>query len=162
MAYAVVHEFAGGTEAQYRASIAAVHPSDGSLPNGQLFHAAGPSADGWMIVAVHESRESWERFRDGILAPQLARGIEGELHGASAREDVRDPPPGGLLSDGRPAALATARPGASPARAARAAALGAKRCRAGRDRAPSALRAATAPGRRPRRAERPRGSSHEA
>ena len=77
MAYAVVHEFAGGTEAQYRASIAAVHPSDGSLPNGQLFHAAGPSADGWLIVAVHESRESWERFRDGILGPQLARGIEG-------------------------------------------------------------------------------------
>src|SRR4051794_38982151 len=40
------------TEEQYQASIAAVHPSDGSLPEGQVFHAAGPSDDGWMIVAI--------------------------------------------------------------------------------------------------------------
>jgi len=55
MAYAVVHQFAGGTEERYKASLAAVHPSDGSLPAGQVFHAAGPSADGWTIVAIHES-----------------------------------------------------------------------------------------------------------
>ena len=41
MSYGVVHFFPGGTEAQYRASIAAVHPDDGSLPAGQVFHAAG-------------------------------------------------------------------------------------------------------------------------
>jgi hypothetical protein len=35
MAYGVVHRFAGGTEDQYRASLAAVHPSDGNLPEGQ-------------------------------------------------------------------------------------------------------------------------------
>jgi hypothetical protein len=52
MAYGVVHHFPGGTKEQYEASIAAVHPSDGSLPEGQLFHAAGPSADGWTIIAV--------------------------------------------------------------------------------------------------------------
>jgi len=46
MAYGVVHQFPGGTKEQYEASIAAVHPSDGSLPEGQIFHAAGPSADG--------------------------------------------------------------------------------------------------------------------
>ena len=44
---------------------------------GQLFHAAGPSADGWTIVAVHESQESWERFRDGTLMPAMSSGIEG-------------------------------------------------------------------------------------
>ena len=44
MAYGVVHHFPGGTKEQYEASIAAVHPSDGSLPEGQIFHAAGPSA----------------------------------------------------------------------------------------------------------------------
>ena len=77
MAYGVVHKFAGGTEEQYRASIAAVHPSDGSLPEGQVFHAAGPSADGWTIVAVHDSKESWERFRDGTLLPRLQAGVEG-------------------------------------------------------------------------------------
>ena len=37
MAYGVVHQFAGGTEEQYQASVAAVHPSDGSLPEGQCF-----------------------------------------------------------------------------------------------------------------------------
>jgi hypothetical protein len=77
MAYGIVHQFAGATEDQYRASIAAVHPSGGSLPEGQLFHAAGPSDDGWVIVAIHESKESWEKFRDGILMPRMQAGIEG-------------------------------------------------------------------------------------
>ncbi len=77
MAYRVVHRFASGTKEQYETSIAAVHPSDGSLPDGQLFHAAGPSADGWTIVAIHDSQESWERFRDDVLMPRIAQGIEG-------------------------------------------------------------------------------------
>ena len=77
MSYAVVHTFPGGTKEQYEASIAAVHPSDGGLPEGQRFHVAGPSAGGWTIVAIHESQESWERFRDDILMPRMAEGIEG-------------------------------------------------------------------------------------
>jgi len=77
MAYGVVHKFAGGTKEQYEASLAAVHPEDGSLPKGQLYHAAGPSADGWTIVAVHDSRESWEQFRDGTLMPRMTEGIAG-------------------------------------------------------------------------------------
>ena len=79
MAYGVVHFFAGGTQDQYEASVAAVHPSDGSLPDGQTFHAAGPSAGGWSIVAIHESQESWERFRDGTLVPRMQAGIDGGL-----------------------------------------------------------------------------------
>lgn len=77
MAYGIIHQFAGGNEDQYRASVGAVHPSDGSLPSGQVFHAAGPSEDGWVIVAVHESKESWESFRDGTLMPRLQAGIDG-------------------------------------------------------------------------------------
>jgi hypothetical protein len=77
MAYGVVHHFPGGTKANYEASIGAVHPSDGGLPDGQIFHAAGPSEGGWTIVAVHESKESWEKFRDGILMPKMQAGIEG-------------------------------------------------------------------------------------
>lgn len=77
MAYGIVHTFPGGTQAQYEASIAAVHPSDGSLPEGQLYHAAGPSEGGWTITAVHDSRQSWERFRDGILMPAMERGVDG-------------------------------------------------------------------------------------
>jgi hypothetical protein len=77
MAYGVVHQFAGGTKEQYDASIAAVHPGGGGLPEGQVFHAAGPSEGGWTIVAIHDSKESWERFRDDVLMPRMAQGIDG-------------------------------------------------------------------------------------
>src|SRR6476661_8609827 len=77
MAYGIVHFFPGGTKEQYEASIAAVHPGPDKLPDGQVFHAAGPSAGGWTIMAVHESQESWERFRDEILMPRMQAGIEG-------------------------------------------------------------------------------------
>lgn len=76
MAYGVVHQFPGGTREQYEASIAAVHPP-GGLPTGQIFHAAGPSADGWTIVAIHDSQQSWEDFRDNTLMPRLQEGIDG-------------------------------------------------------------------------------------
>ena len=78
MAYGIVHRFPGGTKEQYEASIAAVHPNGGKdLPDGQIFHAAGPSADGWTIVAIHDSQESWERFRNEKLMPTLSQGVEG-------------------------------------------------------------------------------------
>jgi hypothetical protein len=77
MAYGVVHQFAGGTEEQYQASIAAVHPGDGSLPRGQVLHIAGPSDEGWLIVAIHDSKQSWEEFRDGTLMPRMQAGIDG-------------------------------------------------------------------------------------
>jgi hypothetical protein len=77
MAYAIIHFFPGGTKEQYEASVAAVHPNRKTLPKGQIFHAAGPSTGGWTIVAVHDSKESWEHFRDGILMPQMKKGITG-------------------------------------------------------------------------------------
>jgi hypothetical protein len=77
MAYGVVHFFPGGTKEQYEASLAAVHPDRSSLPTGQIYHAAGPSNGGWMIVAIHDSKESWERFRDDVLMPRLKQGVAG-------------------------------------------------------------------------------------
>lgn len=81
MAYGIVHHFPGGNKEQYEASLAAVHPGPDKLPEGQIFHAAGPSADGWTIMAVHESKESWEAFRDNILMPRMQAGIEGGFAG---------------------------------------------------------------------------------
>ena len=78
MAYAIIHFFPGGTKDQYEASIAAVHPAKG-LPAGQIFHAAGASTGGWTITAVHESKASWEAFRDGVLMPRMQAGIPGGL-----------------------------------------------------------------------------------
>ena len=76
MKYGIVHHFPGGTKEQYEAALAAVHPSNG-LPQGQIFHAAGASAGGWTIVAIHDSKESWERFRDNVLMPRMKAGIKG-------------------------------------------------------------------------------------
>ena len=74
--FAIIHHFPGGTKKQYAASVAAVHPGKSKLPKGQIFHAAGPSSDGWTIVAIHESKKSWEQFRDGILMPRMQKGIK--------------------------------------------------------------------------------------
>ena len=76
MSYGVVHHFPGGTKENYEASIAAGHPGPGKLPHGQVYHAAGASPGGWTIVAIHESKESWERFRDDILMPRMQQGIK--------------------------------------------------------------------------------------
>jgi hypothetical protein len=77
MAYGITHFFPNGTKEQYEASVGAVHPSRDTLPRGQLFHAAGPTPGGWLIVAVHESKANWEEFRDKILGPKLAAGVPG-------------------------------------------------------------------------------------
>ncbi len=76
MAYGLIHFFPGGTQGQYEKSVGAVHPPSG-LPEGQIFHAAGASEGGWTIVAIHDSKESWEKFRDGTLMPRMQQGIEG-------------------------------------------------------------------------------------
>ena len=81
MNYATIHQFKGGTREQYEATVAAVHPSDGTLPAGQTYHAAGPSADGWTVFAVHDSKAGWEDFRDSILIPRMQQGIEGGFAG---------------------------------------------------------------------------------
>ena len=47
MKYGIVHHFPGGTKAQYDAVLKAVHVTKDSLPEGQLFHAAGQSAGGF-------------------------------------------------------------------------------------------------------------------
>ena len=77
MPYAVTHHFPGGTKDQYEASISAVHPGPDKLPDGQIFHAAGPSEGGWTITAVHDTQEGWESFRDQILMPAMQAGIPG-------------------------------------------------------------------------------------
>jgi hypothetical protein len=77
MTYVVVHTFPGGTREQYEATLAAAHPGPGKLPAGQILHFGGRSTAGWTIVAVHESKESWERFRDQTLRPIFDSGVEG-------------------------------------------------------------------------------------
>ena len=77
MAYGLPHFFPGGTQEQYVKTVTAVHGDMKSLPEGQIFHAAGPSPGGWTIIAVHDTKESWEKFRDGTLNPKMQEGIDG-------------------------------------------------------------------------------------
>ena len=85
MTYLLTHLWPGGTEEQYRASIAAVHPPDG-LPDGQIHHAAGPTEDGFLISVVWDSKESCDRFVNDTLMPSMPveGGFEGQPqeHGA--------------------------------------------------------------------------------
>jgi hypothetical protein len=79
--YGIIHRFTGGTREQYENALKTIHPDGGaSLPAGQLIHVAGETDDGWIIVAVHDSKESWERFRDDVLLPGLPK-VENGLAG---------------------------------------------------------------------------------
>ncbi|MGZ5340927.1 MAG: hypothetical protein ACXWED_05910 [Solirubrobacterales bacterium] len=70
MSYVIVNDFEAGNREQYDAVVEVVHPPDG-LPAGQTNHYAGPSTTGWVVVAVWDSKEVWEKFRDETLLPAL-------------------------------------------------------------------------------------------
>jgi hypothetical protein len=79
VAYLITHFWPGATEDQYNATVAVVHPS-GGLPEGQVYHAAGPTDDGILITAVWDSKEQADRFvRDELMA---SMPIEGGFAGA--------------------------------------------------------------------------------
>jgi hypothetical protein len=70
MAFLISHFYEGGTADQYQAVLDAVHPA-GGLPAGQVYHAAGPTDDGWLIVAVWDSKGAFDRFFADTLMPAL-------------------------------------------------------------------------------------------
>ncbi len=78
MAFLLTHFWPGGTEDQYRTMIARVHPPDG-LPDGQIYHAAGPTDGGYLVAAVWDSKESSDRFvSEVLLSLPVAGGFEGQ------------------------------------------------------------------------------------
>ena len=83
MSYVLTHFWPGGTEEQYRATVAALHPESG-LPAGQTHHIAGPTDGGFLVVAVWDSKASADGFITGTLIPAMP--IEG---GFSGRPDER-------------------------------------------------------------------------
>lgn len=77
MAYGISHFFPGGTKTQYEAAMVAMNGKLGVIPKGQIFHAAGPTAGGWQIVAVQDSKESWDNFVKAVFVPLMTKGIPG-------------------------------------------------------------------------------------
>jgi hypothetical protein len=61
MAIGLRIKFNGGTQEQYDA-IHGHMDVDGNPPEGLIFHAAGPLADGWGVIDFWESREAFDRF----------------------------------------------------------------------------------------------------
>jgi hypothetical protein len=78
MAFLMSHFWAGGTEEQYRAMIAVVHPPDG-LPDGQVHHAAGATEGGYLICVVWDSEESANQFVSDVLMASMP--VEGGFEG---------------------------------------------------------------------------------
>jgi hypothetical protein len=69
MSYAFVEDIAASWE-QYERFAAAL---EGPAPEGLLVHAAGPTDEGFRIIALWESEEAWHRF----LAERLGEGLDG-------------------------------------------------------------------------------------
>jgi hypothetical protein len=87
MAYVLTHFWPGGTEEEYGVTIAAAtKAAGGQVP--ELFHAAGRSDGGILIVAVYESKEVSDRFVEQTLMPlmPIKGGLVGppQAHGAEA------------------------------------------------------------------------------
>ena len=86
MAYLLTHFWPGGTEEQYRTTLAAVTEAAGGK-RPELFHAAGPTDGGFLIVAAYDSKETSDRFvhdavlsimpiEGGLVGPPEERGAE--------------------------------------------------------------------------------------
>jgi hypothetical protein len=78
MAYLMTHFWPGATEEMYMTQIAAVHPP-GGLPEGQIYHAAGPTEGGFLITAVWDSKEHADRFVEEKLMASMP--VEGGFEG---------------------------------------------------------------------------------
>jgi hypothetical protein len=77
MAYVISHFFPAGTREQYEAVMVALNGTLGVIPKGQLLHVAGPVPGGWQVIAVQESKESWDAFMAERFAPRMREGIAG-------------------------------------------------------------------------------------
>lgn len=85
MAIALIHYYEGGTQEQYDKTLAAVHPEGGGLPSGQTHHFAGPTDDGYKVIAIWDSQESLDTFISDVLQPAFAE-LEGGFEGPPAEQ----------------------------------------------------------------------------
>lgn len=73
MTYMVTHFWPAGTEDQYNATIAVAHPPLG-LPEGQTYHAAGPTEGGFLVASVWDSKAQCDSFVSGTLMANMPEG----------------------------------------------------------------------------------------
>ena len=108
MTYAFVNDVAASWEHYRRFADALAGP----IPEGLVLHAAGPTDEGFRIIAVWETEDAWERFRAERL------GAEDEA-GAHVPPVFRPMLPAHVVLGGRrlPSAVdGPGQPGLDPAR----------------------------------------------
>lgn len=92
MAYLIVEDVSASWE-QY-AHVASVLA--GPAPAGLIVHAAGPTDEGFRVVALWESEEAWRHFADRVgsanaspASPQVVRALRPEHVVYGEREAAR-------------------------------------------------------------------------
>jgi len=76
MAVCLVIDIPGGQLEQYDAVMSKLEEGGGRLGDGQTFHAAGPTDDGFTVIDVWNSREDFDRFMQGRLGEAIqAAGV---------------------------------------------------------------------------------------
>jgi hypothetical protein len=68
VSYAFVQDIAASWHDYQRVAAALIEPA----PAGLILHAAGPTDEGFRIIAVWESEPAWQHFRTERLAPAIA------------------------------------------------------------------------------------------
>ena len=68
----------------YDAVHAAMLERTGTAGNGLLLHLARPTADGFQVIEVWESREEWERANREVVWPVVAEVLRGQTPPAQA------------------------------------------------------------------------------
>jgi hypothetical protein len=76
--YLITHFWPGATMEQYNTTVRVLHPPNG-LPDGELWHAAGPAQHGVLIAAVWQSKAHFDRFLSDEVMPSMP--IENGLSG---------------------------------------------------------------------------------
>jgi quinol monooxygenase YgiN len=70
MAIGFIFNNPGQTQEQYDAAVEQLNLTE-SRPEGWIFHAAGPTEDGWRVVEVWESQEAADAYFQGRLGQVL-------------------------------------------------------------------------------------------
>jgi hypothetical protein len=68
MAYAFVQDIAASWEQYERVAAGLTDPP----PDGLILHLAGPTDEGFRIIAVWDSEDAWQRFGAERLQPAIA------------------------------------------------------------------------------------------
>ena len=68
MAYAFVQDIAASWKQYERVASGLTGP----VPSGLILHLAGPTDEGFRIIAVWNGEQAWQRFQTGRLQPAIA------------------------------------------------------------------------------------------